>query len=58
LPLALTLLGPVIVNIILFHVTMAPSGLPIAILVAVLWLVVAYRIRPAFMGLFQQNVVG
>src|ERR1035441_8689531 len=47
-PLALTLLGPVIVNIILFHVTMAPSGLPIAILVAVLWLVVAYRIRPAF----------
>ena len=27
-PLALTLLGPVVVNIVLFHALMAPAGLP------------------------------
>ena len=39
-PLALTLLGPVIVNILLFHVTMAPDGLPMALVVTALWSVV------------------
>src|ERR1700682_6284266 len=32
-PLALTLLAPVIVNILLFHVLMAPSGLLLALVV-------------------------
>src|SRR5690242_17554553 len=31
-PLALALLAPVLVNIFLFHVFVAPSGLPIAII--------------------------
>jgi putative oxidoreductase len=52
-PLALTLLGPVIFNIVLFHITMAPAGLPPAIFVTILWLVSAYRVRGAFAGLFQ-----
>jgi putative oxidoreductase len=54
-PLALTLLGPVIFNILLFHITMAPAGLPPAIFVAVLWSVVAYSVRSAFAGLFQDG---
>jgi putative oxidoreductase len=49
-PLALTLLGPVIVNILLFHVTMAPNGLPMALLVTALWSVVFFRVRAAFAG--------
>ena len=32
-PLALVLLGPVIVNIILYHILMAPQGLPLALVV-------------------------
>ena len=52
-PLALTLLGPVIVNIICFHALMAPSGLPMALLVTVLWGLAAYGVRPAFAGLLQ-----
>ena len=52
-PLALTLLAPVIVNIVLFHATMAPSGLPVAIVVAVLWLILAYRVRSAFAPILQ-----
>jgi putative oxidoreductase len=54
-PLALTVLGPVIVNILLFHITMAPAGLPPSLFVAVLWFVVAYSVRSAFEGLFQES---
>ncbi len=51
-PLALTLLGPVIVNIFFFHLLMSPSGLPIAILVIILWFLVFYSVRSAFAGIF------
>lgn len=56
-PLALTLLGPVIFNILVFHITMAPAGLPPAIVVTALWGIVAYSVRPAFAGLFQDGTV-
>ena len=52
-PLALAMLAPVIVNILSFHVLMAPSGLPLALLVAVLWAVIFVDVRPAFAALFQ-----
>ena len=52
-PLAVAVLAPVIVNILSFHALMAPSGLPLAILVAVLWAVIFVDVRPAFAGLFQ-----
>jgi hypothetical protein len=55
-PLGLTLLAPVIVNIDLVHILMAPSGLPMAAFATLLWLLVAYRVRSAFAGLFQQRV--
>jgi putative oxidoreductase len=54
-PLALTLLAPVIVNIICFHALMAPSGLPMALFVTVLWVLVAYGVRSAFAGLLQMR---
>ena len=52
-PLALTLLGPVIVNIFFFHVFMATSGLPLAIVVVILWFLVYHRVRGAFAGLYR-----
>ena len=52
-PLAVALLAPVIVNILTFHATMAPSGLPLALFVAVLWALIFVSVRPAFTGLFQ-----
>jgi uncharacterized membrane protein YphA (DoxX/SURF4 family) len=55
-PLALTLLGPVLVNILLFHSFMAPAGLPLALVATVLWLVVFSSVRPAFAGVFAQRV--
>ena len=55
-PLALVLLGPVIVNIVLFHALMAPSGLPLAAVVVVLWLLTAAGVRHAFTGILQHRV--
>jgi putative oxidoreductase len=53
--LAVALLAPVIVNILTFHVLMAPSGLPLALFVAVLWVAIFIEVRPAFSGLFQSR---
>ena len=55
-PLALAVLAPVIANILCFHVLMAPSGLPLALFVAVLWAVIFADVRPAFAGLFQSRL--
>src|SRR5258708_10790975 len=55
-PLALAVLAPVIVNILCFHVLMAPSGLPLAIVIAVLWVLIFVEVRPAFAGLFQSRL--
>src|SRR6267154_823464 len=55
-PLAAAVLAPVIVNILSFHALMAPSGLPLALFVAVLWAVIFVDVRPAFAGLFQSRL--
>jgi putative oxidoreductase len=52
-PLALTLLAPVIVNILLFHSLMAPSGLGLALFVAILWGIVFASVRSAFAGIVE-----
>jgi len=52
-PLALAILAPVIVNILSFHALMAPSGLPLALFVSVLWALVFVHVRTAFAALFQ-----
>jgi hypothetical protein len=54
-PLALVILGPVIVNIFFFHLMMAPSGLPLALGVVVLWGIVAARQRQYLSGIFVQR---
>ncbi len=51
-PLGLVLLGPVIVNIFLFHLLMERTGLPLAIVVVILWGIVAFRNRQYLSGIF------
>jgi putative oxidoreductase len=51
-PLALVSLGPLIVNIFFFHALMAPAGLPLAIVVVVLWAIVATRNKQHLAPLF------
>src|ERR1700688_4385353 len=55
-PLAVAVLAPVIVNILSFHALMAPSGLPLAFFVAVLWAAIFIDVRPAFSGLFESRL--
>jgi putative oxidoreductase len=52
-PLALTVLAAEIGNIITFHITMQLSGLPMALVVAILWLLVFLRVKSSFAGIFE-----
>jgi uncharacterized membrane protein YphA (DoxX/SURF4 family) len=47
-PLGLAFLAPVIVNIMLFHIFLAPSGIPVACVVLALELFLAWSYRKAF----------
>jgi putative oxidoreductase len=50
-PLGLTILAAIIINIWCFHLLMAPEGLPPAILVTILELLLVWRYRDAFAGI-------
>lgn len=52
-PLGLTLLGPVIVNIVLFHIFLEPAGLPMAIALSALALFLLWIYRFKFPAIFQ-----
>ena len=51
-PLALTILAPIVLHIAAFHLTMAPEGSAMAILLVALTLVLAWHWRAAFAPLF------
>jgi uncharacterized membrane protein YphA (DoxX/SURF4 family) len=52
-PLGLTLLGPVIVNIVLFHVFLEPNGMLIAVVISALALFLLWVYRFKFPAIFQ-----
>ena len=54
-PLALVLLGPVVANIFFFHLLMDRRGLPLAIVVVILWGILFLRHRQYFSGIFVQR---
>jgi putative oxidoreductase len=56
-PLALALLGPVLYNILAFHITMQPSGLLPGLICSLLWLILVWRLRDYFAPLFVQKAV-
>jgi uncharacterized membrane protein YphA (DoxX/SURF4 family) len=52
-PLSLTILAAIIVNIWLFHILIAPQGFEPAIVVTILELFLVWRYRDAFKGIFR-----
>ncbi len=54
-PLALALLAPVLYNILAFHITMQPSGLPPGLVASILWLILVWRLRAFFAPLLVQK---
>jgi uncharacterized membrane protein YphA (DoxX/SURF4 family) len=55
-PLALVLLGPVIVNILLYHILMEPKGIVPGLVAAICWAIVAYSARKNLSGIFAQRI--
>src|SRR6476619_4102664 len=55
-PLARTVLGPIIVNILWCHCLMNPAGIGLAIFVTIFWGVVFVSVRSAFAGIFEARV--
>ena len=54
-PLALVLLGPVLVNILCYHVFLNHAGAVPAVVVTILWFIVFYANRQHFSGIFVQR---
>jgi uncharacterized membrane protein YphA (DoxX/SURF4 family) len=54
-PLGLTILAPLLVNIVMFHVTLAPAGLPPALFWAMMEIYLIYAYRASFAGLLRAN---
>lgn len=52
-PLALTLLAPIIVNILTFHVFLAPAGMALPLVLTALEIAVAWAWRDAFLPMFR-----
>ena len=55
-PLALTILGPVIVNILLYHLLINHEGIGGALIVAVFWFVWFFDYRQYFSGILPQRL--
>jgi putative oxidoreductase len=53
-PLGLTLLGPVIVNIMLYHIFLDQSGLAMACIISILALFLLWVYRYKFPAIFQR----
>jgi putative oxidoreductase len=55
-PFGLLLLGPVLVNILSFHILMAAPGIPLALFATALWFIEFFHVRSAFAGVFVRMV--
>jgi putative oxidoreductase len=54
-PIALVILGPILVNILLFHITLGPSGIGPGLVCTLLELFLIYAYWPAFEGIFTSD---
>jgi hypothetical protein len=51
--LGLVLLGPVLVNILMFHILILPDGFQAGVVLTLLWLLVFWQHRAAFAPIFE-----
>jgi putative oxidoreductase len=55
IPLGLVILAPIIVNILIFHITMAPAGIVPGLVATILWFIVFAGHRSSFAGVLSAN---
>jgi uncharacterized membrane protein YphA (DoxX/SURF4 family) len=53
--LGLVILAPIIVNILIFHITMAPAGIVPGLVATILWFIVFAGHRSSFAGILSAN---
>jgi hypothetical protein len=53
--LGLTILGPIIFNILTFHILMQPAGIGPGLVATILWFILFFRYYRHFSGLFVQR---
>ena len=56
-PLGLVLLGPILVNILTFHLTLLRQGIAVGIVATILWFIVFAAYRKYFISLFVARAV-
>ncbi len=56
-PFALALLAPIVINILLFHVFLAPAGLPVALMLVAFETSLAWAYRDAFAPMLQAHTI-
>ena len=56
-PLALAVLAPVVVNILLFHIFLAPAGIPLALMLVSFEVSLAWSYRHAFAPMLQPHTI-
>lgn len=54
-PLGLTILGPIIVNILVFNALVMPKALPVAFVMIIFWILGAWPFRSLFFPLLQRK---
>lgn len=54
-PLALTVLAPVVLNIVLFHLFLAPGGILFGLIALILGIYLAWAYRSSFSGVLAAN---
>ena len=55
-PFGLLLLGPVLVNILSFHISTAPRQIPLALVATAFWLIVFIRVRSLLWCVFSKGL--
>jgi putative oxidoreductase len=55
-PLGLTILGPLVVNIFVINALMTPKAVPVAAVMVILWLLGAWRFRSVFFPILRRTV--
>lgn len=56
-PLALAMLAPIIINIVLFHIFLAPAGIPVALMLAAFEASLAWAYRDSFAPMLQAQAI-
>jgi putative oxidoreductase len=57
-PMALTIAGPLLVNILIFHLLMDPHGIVPGLVATALWFIIFWQFRAAFYGIFFPGAAG